>query len=579
MTVYNTHKNGWIPGGHMTQQVPPSDLMYRLLVEGVKDYAIYILDRKGTVLNWNAGAQRAKGYTAEEIVGRNYECFYTSDDRANGLPRLNLDLAYQNGHHSAEGWRVRKDGTTFWARVALDVIHNADGDFLGFAKVTRDLTERMESAALLEHQALHDSLTGLLNRVGIAKRFEACSKQAESGFRVAVHYIDLDHFKPVNDTFGHHVGDEVLREVASRLKSIGGSSGIAGRLGGDEFVILQWGFIDAAAIAAMAKAIVAYLKVPIQIGEKTALIGASVGVSIASEVAPESAILFREADLALYEAKRAGRNGFRFYRPEMHETVLTRNLFEGKLRHAVKAMDFYLVYQPVIDSQTGQPVAFEALLRWTDQTGVPVSPAEFVPIAEELGLMPELGEWVMHTACREAASWPDGLAIAVNVSPTQLKQHGFAGQVTRILAETGLAPERLELEITETAVIGDLVTACQVLTEIRSLGVGVALDDFGTGFSSLSLVHSLPLTRIKIDRSFITDIDKSHRSVAIVEAVTALCRRLNLKATAEGVETKEQSDAIRACGCSQMQGYFYGRPSESSELKSLRRPAPSLVWS
>lgn len=561
----------------MMQKIAPSDLMFRLLVQQVKDYAIFLIDRKGFVLTWNVGAHRLKGYNTDEIVGRNYECFYNSEDRANGLPALNLDLAYQHGHYAEEGWRVRSDGTSFWARVALDVIHNDDGHFLGFAKVTRDLTERMESAALLEHQAHHDPLTGLLNRAGIAKHFDNCLKQAESGFRFAVHYIDLDHFKPVNDTFGHHVGDQVLRDVASRLKSIGGTSGIAGRLGGDEFMILQWGFIDAVAIASMAQAIVAHLKVPIQIGEETVMIGASVGVSIASEASPESTVLFHEADLALYEAKRAGRNRFHFYRAKMHETVLARNVLEMKLRHAVKAKDFHLTYQPVVDSSTGQPVAFEALLRWTDQTGVPISPSEFVPIAEELGLMPELGEWVMQTACREAASWADGLAVAVNVSATQMRQDGFAAQVTRILAETGLAPERLELEITETAVIGDLIAASQVLTEIRSLRVGVALDDFGTGFSSLSLVHSLPLTRIKIDKSFITDIHNSNRSVAVVEAVIALCQRLKLKATAEGVEMQIQSDAIRAIGCSHMQGYFYGSPLEASELQSIRRPASGSV--
>lgn len=537
------------------------ELMYRLLVHGVKDYAIYLLDADGVVLNWNAGAERAKGYTAAEIVGRNYACFYSEQDRASGLPQRNLELTRQNGHLAMEGWRYRKDGSAFWASVDLDAIYDDDRNFVGFAKVTRDLTEQRASEQRFKHQSLHDALTGIANRAGLVERLEAQFPQIVYGSRIALHYVDLDRFKPVNDTFGHLVGDDVLREVARRLATVAGADAVVGRLGGDEFAVLQFGSPGDQAVADMAEAIVTTLNRPMQIGEKTANIGASVGVAIAPNDGVDISDLFRSADLALYRAKRDGRNCVRFFDASMNQQALARSILELKLRRAVEADDFHLAYQPVVDGRSGTVIGYEALLRWIDQTGRHVSPADFVPVAEEIGLMPRLGEWVLRTACREAAAWALPLTVAVNLSATQLADEDLAELVTSILETTCLPAERLELEITETAVLTDLDRATATLKRLRTMGVGVALDDFGTGFSSLALARALPLTRIKIDRSFIADLEAQDTSAAVVECVVALCRGYGLSTTAEGIETERQRNVLLACGCDTHQGYLYGRPS------------------
>lgn len=301
-------------------------LMYRLLVEGVKDYAIYMLDENGVVLNWNAGAERAKGYTAEEIVGRNYDCFYSAQDRADGVPSRNLERALREEHYATEGWRYRKDGTTFWASVALDAIYDEAGGFVGFAKVTRDLTEQREATRRFEHQALHDSLTGVLNRAGVSETLQVRLPQTGQGSRIALHYIDLDRFKPVNDTFGHEGGDIVLQQVAARLLLLAETGSIVGRLGGDEFVVLQLGSPDDAAVKAMGEAILDSLALPIQITEKSVSIGASIGIAIAPSDGNEVMELMRNADLALYHAKKDGRGCLRFFDPAMSEQAFARSL-------------------------------------------------------------------------------------------------------------------------------------------------------------------------------------------------------------------------------------------------------------
>ncbi len=559
-------------GKRMAKKSITSELMYRLLVQSVKDYAIYLLAEDGTVLNWNAGAQRAKGYKAEEIVGKNYECFYSKEDREQGVPRRNLELARRYGHFATEGWRYRKDGTAFWASVALDAIHDEDGDFIGFAKVTRDLTDQRSSEQRFRFQALHDGLTGLPNRVGLGEHFEIQFPQITYGSRIALHYVDLDRFKPVNDMFGHLVGDEVLCEVARRLEAVAGLHGVAGRLGGDEFAILQFNSPSQSDIAAMANDIVAAMNRPIEIGAHTANIGASVGVAIAPQDGDEIPALYRSADQALYRAKSEGRNCVRFYDMSMNEVALARSLLELKLRHAASTCDFQLAYQPLVDGRSQEILGYEALLRWVDQTGVSVSPAEFVPVAEKLGLMPQIGEWVLRTACRDAAAWAPHLTIAVNLSATQLRGEGLADLVGSILASTGLAAHRLELEITETAILEDLESASGTLRSVRDLGVGIALDDFGTGFSSLALVRALPLTRIKIDRSFVADLDGEDGCAAVVQSVIALCRGYNLTAVAEGIETERQREVLLASDCLIHQGFLYGRPGPV-EIEDFQRTA------
>lgn len=549
-----------------SQKIHP-DLMYRLLVQGVNDYAIYLLDKDGIVLNWNTGAERAKGYSANEIIGRNYDCFYSPEDRASGVPQRNLELTLQRGHYATQGWRYRKDGTAFWASVALDAIYD-DGVFLGFAKVTRDLTEQRASAKRLEYQALHDTLTDLPNRAALTARLERELPKVIYGSRIALHYIDLDRFKPVNDSFGHHVGDEVLREVARRLMALAGSTNHVSRIGGDEFALLQLGSPSPNCVTAMAGDIIAVLNEAFQFGDNTVNIGASVGVATAPNDGVRLAILLRNADLALYSAKASGRNRACFYASSLGEAMLARRILEENLRGAVEAKDFTLVYQPIVNGATGCRIGFEALLRWVDRTGRQVPPSDFIPIAEELGLMADLGRWVLRAACQEAVSWADGGTIAVNLSATQLSDPNLPDIVGDALTETGLSPERLELEITETAVLGNRDVARGLLQQLREIGVGIALDDFGTGFSSLSLVRELPLTRIKIDRSFVADIDGTMRSVAVIKAVVALAQGYDLALTGEGIETEEQRDTLLAHGCGDLQGYLLGRPAPAAHWRT-----------
>lgn len=548
--------------------LPTSERMYRLLVQGVTDYAIYLLDANGTVLNWNAGARLAKGYEAEEIVGRNFDLFYPDIERARGIPQQNLRMARTSGHFTDEGWRLRKDGTQFWANVVIDAIHDETGAFIGFAKITRDMTAQRELEHRLAHDAGHDGLTGLSNRTTFFDKLDDELPQIVYGVRMAVHYVDLDRFKPVNDSFGHQVGDEVLRIVAKRLRAVAGPKSMVARLGGDEFAVLQFGSPTVEAAAALADSIVATLSEPIAVRNAVINVGASVGVAHVPAHGDDAATLVRNADLALYRAKEDGRGCFRLYDETMNARALSRGVMELKLRQALIACDFELHYQPVVDAKTLQNVGYEALLRWQDQTGQPVSPAEFVPLAEELGLMPQLGTWVLRTACREAAQWENELTVAVNVSAMQLRDRGFVDVVIQALADSRLPPERLELEITETAILADPDLAGNLLQSLRDLGVSIALDDFGTGFSSLSMVKHLPLTRIKIDRSFISEIDGSAKSRSVIRSVIALCEGYGLSTTAEGVETDEQLAALREHGCQDLQGYLFGKAQPALTLRT-----------
>ncbi len=543
-----------------------TDLMYRLLVQGVTDYAIYLLDEDGRILNWNTGAERAKGYKAEEIVGQNYEVFFTEGDRAKGLPARNLRTARAKGHFTAEGWRLRRDGSRFWASVMIDPVYDEAGTFIGFAKITRDLSEQRDADRRLLYVANHDPLTGLANRAFFNKSLEDQMPQVAYGASLAVHYVDLDRFKPVNDTFGHSAGDELLEHVARRLEAEVGANDVVARLGGDEFAVLQVSASDDEEAGETAKKIIAALSRPFVINNSTVVIGASIGIAMAPRDGYDAIQLLQNADLALYEAKQQGRGRFSFFNKDLVEQATNRHVMELKLRHAVGTNGFTVYYQPIVEATSGQPVAFEALLRWKDQSDNFISPADFVPAAEKLGLMPEIGAWVLHTACREAASWPGEIAVSVNVSATQLRSTSFIQTVCSALFRSGLAAHRLELELTETAILSDVQSAAEILQELRSMGVKIALDDFGTGFSSLSLVNQLPLNRLKIDQSFVRQLNGSEQANAVVRAVTSLCKGFGLSTTAEGVETVEQKLILIQEGCQHLQGYLFGRPQPQAVI-------------
>lgn len=537
---------------------------FRLLVQGVTDYAIYMLSPEGIITNWNAGAQRAKGYSAEEIVGQHFSRFYRPEDQQRFLPERALATALKTGKFEGEGWRLRKDGTRFWAHVVIDPIRDETGELVGYAKITRDVTEKKRVEDQVSHLAHHDALTTLLNRASFC---DAVGRSLQSSRRCALLYLDLDRFKPINDTLGHLTGDKVLQVVATRISSELRKTDIAGRLGGDEFAVL---FVDCDGEKSVTTAVERLIKAigqPITIEGLTVEVGVSVGMAVAEGGLVSTEMLLRNADLALYAVKNEDRGSYRLYEDGMESKLVQMKALEHDLRLALIQNEFSLHYQPVIDSRTNTLVGYEALLRWQSPTRGEVPPGSFIPFAEEHGLMVEIGDWVIQTACLEATRWSDELSVSINLSPTQFKSRHLVNRIANILEAVALSPTRLELEITETAMMGDIATAKTVLEELRAMGILVAMDDFGTGYSSLSFLRTLPFTRIKIDQSFIQDLGRTNESLAIVRAVTGLCSSLGVATTAEGVETEEQRRILESEGCHQLQGYLLGRPTPFPQRK------------
>jgi diguanylate cyclase (GGDEF)-like protein len=437
----------------------------------------------------------------------------------------------------------------------------------GWLVTLTDVSERRKTESRIRYLADHDQLTGLANRTTLQARLADQLRESRS-HGCAVFHLDLDRFKPVNDMFGHAVGDMLLTEVASRLKRRFRDEDTVARLGGDAFAIMV--LVDIRrTLAGIAARLLKALREPYTIKELQIVIGASIGIAIVPESGTTIDALFGNADLALYEAKRQGRGRVCFYDAEMSDGLVARRTMEADLRRALRNGEFALHYQPVFRLSCGTLIGFEALVRWRMPDGRTVSPNDFIPVAEELGLMPEIGTWVLREACRVAATWPEPLVVAVNVSPTQLRNTDLIATVEAALAESNLPACRLEIEITETAILANRAFALSLLKRLRALGVLIALDDFGTGYSSLSFVHTFPLTRIKIDRSFIEGLGVDPQSLAIVRAVVSLARNLNIAVTAEGVENTQQQALLIQENCLDVQGFLFGRPQPMKDFGAL----------
>ncbi len=432
--------------------------------------------------------------------------------------------------------------------------------------ITTDLARSREEAHRL---ALHDTLTGLPNRALFAQRMEGALAEVRRGTALAVLCLDLDRFKQVNDTLGHPVGDALLRAVAGRLAGCLRPCDTAARLGGDEFAVIQAPLGRAEDAGALAQRIVRTLSEPYELNGHKAVIGASVGVALASADMADSDQLLKMADMALYRAKADGRGLFRIFESGMDTKAQARRVLECDLRRAVKAQEFELNYQPLVDLASGRVSALEALVRWRHPERGLIPPDDFIPIAEEIGLVGAIGAWVLRQACAAAAEWPAGVRVAVNVSAAQFKCPTLVATVLDALAASALPPERLELEITETAFLADAEATLAALHKLRAEGVRIAMDDFGTGYSSLGYLRSFPFDKIKIDRCFIRDIETSVDCKAIVRAVVGLGSNLGIVTTAEGVETAAQLDQLRAEGCDQGQGYLFSRPVPARDVAAL----------
>ncbi|ATB63564.1 putative bifunctional diguanylate cyclase/phosphodiesterase [Pseudomonas mosselii] len=683
------------------------DMMYRLLIQSVADYAIYQLTPEGIVANWNPGAQRAKGYRAEEIIGQHFSVFYTDEDRHAGLPARSLDTARNEGRFQAEGLRQRKDGSHFWTSVVIEPIKDElSGQLIGYAKITRDISERRQhelellkakelaeqysqemttlsqfldsvianipasvivqdlqsqqillanqqaerlfgrqgtrmvgqlprqclvpaavdyleqqlargarstkghaaetrvdtasgprtlrsratlcdnregqgdyvlfvaedateelaAHAQIHHMAHHDALTGLPNRTLFHERLkQALLRGEDSGKLTAALCLDLDNFKNINDTLGHAFGDKLLRALGKRLRRELREHDTLARLGGDEFAVVLSGLETCDAARITAQRLIEAICPPFHIEGHQFSVGVSIGVAVAPDDHHQAEQLLGYADMALYEAKRNGRNRYECFHVELDVAARQRRLVETDLRTALHLGQLQLHYQPVVDQQNATVTGYEALLRWEHPSRGMIMPMDFIPIAEETGLIHEIGARALNLACQEAASWGTTQTVSVNLSAVQFKNASLVHTVALALADSGLPATRLELEITESVLLGNSEENVRTLRALKDLGVSISLDDFGTGYSSLGYLRSFPFDRIKIDKSFVHDMCESREAMSIIRAITELSNSLMIKTTAEGVESAEQMERLLAEGCSQFQGYLYGRPAPASE--------------
>ncbi len=439
----------------------------------------------------------------------------------------------------------------------------------GWVAVHEDITERRRAEAKIAHLARHDMLTNLPNRVLFREHLENAFRGAQLGRGCAVHCLDLDHFKTVNDTLGHPIGDDLLKIVASRLVEALPATDFVARIGGDEFAIIQTAVERPEQCSQLASRIVDVVGKPYDIDGRHIVIGTSIGIAVAPNDGANPDQLLKNADMALYLAKGDGRGVHRFFEREMDKRLQARRSLELDLRKALENGEFELYYQPIITLETEKVNAFEALIRWNHPQRGQISPAQFIPLAEETGLILPLGEWVLRTACSQAVKWPEPLGVAVNLSATQFKGRNIVQLAMNALASTGLAPNRLDLEITESVLLQDEANTLAVLHQLRDIGIRISLDDFGTGYSSLAYLRNFPFDKIKIDRSFVREMLVRQDCRAIVRAVVGLARSLGITTIIEGVEAKDQLDAAKSDGCHEAQGYLFSKPMPNGEVAAF----------
>jgi diguanylate cyclase (GGDEF)-like protein/PAS domain S-box-containing protein len=510
--------------------------------------------------------------------------------KINGLPFLQVlagadweDGTFTNGLRDlAERLKQRQSfrdlllpvnvaGEERWWEMTASPRFDEAGTFVGFRGVGSDVTEARESANKISRMARYDTLTGLPNRLLINETLALAMAEADKwGGRCAFMMIDLDRFKAVNDTLGHQIGDRLLGRVSERLRYLASENEMVGRLGGDEFAVVVRDATDFEKVERLALKIIESLSQPYEVDQNTLYIGASVGVAQGPRDGRTAEMLIRSADLALYRSKDGGGGLFHLYEPQLHVQAEERRVLEIALRHALERGELHLQYQPVVSADDGALSGFEALLRWTSPDHGVISPAKFVPIAEDARLIAPIGEWVLRTACAEAAHWPSSVRVAVNVSAEQLYSPNFVATVTSALSHSGLSAERLEIEVTESLFMREGTCATQVLERLLDLGVRLSLDDFGTGYSSLGYLSRTRFSTIKVDRSFVKQASQGAKeAIAIIRAVVALAESLGMATTAEGVETEEEHLMVRGLGCRKVQGYYFGRPLPVDEARAI----------
>ena len=546
----------------------------RALVDGITDYAIFLVDPKGYILSWSDAASAIQGYREHEVIGRKFAMFYVPEELASGKPDQDLQTARQSGRHEEEGWVMRKDGSTFWGNKLMTALSTPKGELRGFAYVTRDMTERREAEDLIQHQAYHDGLTGLPNRLYLQENLTSLMRWANRRNElIGVMFLDLDRFKAINDSLGHELGDVLLKEVAQRLVGIIGRQDLVGRLGSDEFALIINGIQGNVELIRLAEEISAALKIPIDLNGHQLHIQASIGAAIYPHHGETAVELMQNAEIALYQSKQTRATGcenLTLYTKEMNIDVSKRINLESELRHAIDSNQFRIHYQPIFSITKEHTVAAEALVRWQHPTIGLISPGEFIPLAEETGMILEIGAQVIDSVCQQQAEWiRQGLTVvpvAVNLSARQFAQNNLHVQIEKRLRQYRLDPAMLTVEVTETVAMQDIESTVNKLIQIGRIGVDCAIDDFGTGFSSLNYLKRLPIAKVKIDKSFIDQCVNDPKDGAIIKAIISMAHTLKLKVVAEGIEDTAQLQLLRSAHCDCGQGYLVSRPEPAEEF-------------
>jgi diguanylate cyclase (GGDEF)-like protein/PAS domain S-box-containing protein len=532
---------------------------------------VLVIDMDHRIVATNPGFTRITGYSEMEALGRDASLTRSTRHDEAVYAQMRSDML-AHGRWQGELWRTNKDGVDYLESLNISAVRDDRGAITHFVAVFSDITQAKEAQDKLDHMAHHDPLTALPNRLLFHDRLQhAIERAAREGEQLAVMFIDLDRFKNVNDTLGHHVGDALLKKVALALGRRLRHGDTLARLGGDEFIVLLENVAGEAGSAQVAEKLMTMFEQPFMVAEHELFVTGSVGISLYPDDAGDVNMLIRNADVAMYQAKARGRNNFRFYAPSMSGEGVERLRLEALLRRSIERGEVYLNFQPQVEIDSGRLIGAEALVRWQNAELGVVAPVRFIPLAEETGFINQLGEWVLLEACRQMMRWQaQGFIvpkIAVNLSVRQFERGSIAGVVRQILQETGLEPHRLQLEVTESVIMntGD---ALVLINELHAIGVELAIDDFGTGYSSLAYLKQLPVQTLKIDRSFIQDIASDADDEAIAIAIIQLGKSMNLSVIAEGVENQQQVAFLLRHGCNRAQGYFYGKPVDGDQLQA-----------
>ncbi|ACK69536.1 diguanylate cyclase/phosphodiesterase with PAS/PAC sensor(s) [Gloeothece citriformis PCC 7424] len=688
----------------IVESLRESEERYRLLVEGIEDYGIFMLDGQGRIISWNLGAERIQGYQSTEIIGRHYSIFFTTTDTSAKVPEKILQTALKQGRFKGEGWRRRKDGSLFWASIVLSPVFAQNRQLKGFAKITRDISERkqaevqknkllkdltdlklaLDQSAIvavtnsqgiitavndqfcqisgyskeeligkthriinsgyhskkffqqlwatisqgkiwrgeicnrsktgqfywvattivpflnqnnqpfqyfairfditqrklaekrLRHEVLHDSLTGLPNRTLLIQRLEQVRHRAKrkANYCFALLFIDLDRFKNINDNLGHPIGDRVLITIASRLQECVRSLDTVARLGGDEFIILLDELEEEKEIFKIIERIEKQLTTPMVIEGQTLSLTASIGIAF-NDTNLSNSDLLRNADLAMYRVKNEGKAGYAIYQSEMYAQAQALWELENHLKLAIERQEFLLYYQPILSLKTLTVIGFEALIRWQHPQRGLISPVHFIPVAEETDLIVAIGEWVLQQSCQQLSAWREKypqanhLTINVNLSNRQLEKDNFVYKLDNVLQQTGLPATQLKLEITETLLMTNLAAAIATLSQLKQRNINISIDDFGTGYSSLNYLCRLPVSSLKIDRSFVANVHEDSKNLQIIQTILSLGEQLMIEVIAEGIETQKHLEQLQELGCQYGQGYLFSKPVNCEAAEQL----------